>query len=262
VTVMDNKPVSFAFGNTPQMADSRLALVIAGKKTATSSPFDADDPDRPFVGQRAIILDGAGRPGALIETMRLTQVRFGDVDTDHAIAEGYETLADWRAVRESIYRQEGIFSPDMMLVGQYFRLVEVLPREGLARHSAISFAFGDSPAMANELLALVVAGVKTATCGALRDFPEGSPDKPVVGRRDVVLDGQGRPAAIIETLEVTIRRFDEMDEQFAFDEGEGFRTLDYWREGHQAYFERNGGFSPDMLLVCERFRLVEVLDRV
>jgi uncharacterized protein YhfF len=32
-----------------------------------------------------------------------------------------------------------------------------------------------------------------------------------------------------------------------------------WRAGHKDYFERNGGFSPDMELVCERFRLVETL---
>jgi uncharacterized protein YhfF len=127
--------------------------------------------------------------------------------------------------------------------------------------SAQTFSFGDSPEMAEELLALVLAGTKTATCGALRDFPEGSPERPVVGRRDVVLDGKGRPAAVIETIEVTIRRFDEMDEQFAHDEGEGLRTLAAWREGHRRYFERNGGFSPEMELICERFRLVEVLDR-
>ena len=132
-----------------------------------------------------------------------------------------------------------------------------LPRDPYA--SAQTFSFGDSPAMADDLLALVLAGTKAATCGALRDFPAGSADMPVVGRRDVVLDGKGRRAAVIETLEVTIRRFDEVDETFAHDEGEGFRTLADWRKGHQEYFERNGGFSPDMELVCERFKLVEVL---
>ena len=125
--------------------------------------------------------------------------------------------------------------------------------------TAVTFSFGDSPEMADELLALVLAGIKTATCGALRNFPDGSPDKPVVGRRDVVLDGKGRRAAVIETIEVVIRRFDEVDEAFAHDEGEGFRTLADWREGHQRYFERNGGYAPDMELVCERFRLVEPL---
>ena len=124
---------------------------------------------------------------------------------------------------------------------------------------AQTFSFGDSPAMADELLALVIAGTKTATCGALRDYPIGSSEMPVVGRRDVVMNGAGWSAAVIETLEVTIRRFDEVDEAFAHDEGEGFRTLADWRKGHQEYFERNGGFSPDMELICERFRLVEAL---
>ena len=124
---------------------------------------------------------------------------------------------------------------------------------------AVSFAFGDSPAMADDLLALVIAGTKTATCGAARDFGPGKADLPVAGRRDIVLDGRGVPAAVIETLEVTRCRFDQIDERFAHDEGEGFRTLAYWRDGHRAYFERNGGWSEDMELVCERFRLVEVL---
>lgn len=126
---------------------------------------------------------------------------------------------------------------------------------------AVSFSFGDSPEMADDLLALVLAGTKTATCGALRDFGPGGAEPPKVGRRDIVLDGRGRPAAVIETLEVTIRRFDEIDERFAHDEGEGLRSLVEWRAGHRDYFERNGGWSPDMELICERFRLVEALPR-
>jgi uncharacterized protein YhfF len=130
------------------------------------------------------------------------------------------------------------------------------------RADAVTFSFGDSPVLADELLRLVLAGTKTATCGALRDFaPAGGEAMPVVGRRDVVLDGQGRRAAVIETVEVSLRRFDEVDAQFAFDEGEGDRSQEYWRRAHRAYFERNGGFSPDMMLVCERFRLIERLDR-
>ena len=34
-------------------------------------------------------------------------------------------------------------------------------------------------------------------------------------------------------------------------------VLEGWRTSHEAYFARNGGFSPDMWLVCERFTLVE-----
>jgi uncharacterized protein YhfF len=124
--------------------------------------------------------------------------------------------------------------------------------------SAVTFSFGDSPELADELLALVIAGTKTASCGALRDYQAGGEPMPVVGRRDVVLDGKGRRAAVIETVEVTIRRFDAVGADLAHDEGEGDRSLAYWREAHEAYFRRGGGFSPDMELVCERFRLIEV----
>jgi uncharacterized protein YhfF len=63
---------------------------------------------------------------------------------------------------------------------------------------------------------------------------------------------------VIETTEVTYRRYNEVDAQFAYDEGEGDRSLAYWREAHRNYFTRLGRFSDDMMLMCERFRLVEV----
>lgn len=124
---------------------------------------------------------------------------------------------------------------------------------------AVMFAFGDTPELADQLLAMVLQGHKTATCAALTSFSDEGEPMPVVGRRDVVLDGQGRPAAVIETIAVAVRRFDEIDDAFAEDEGEG--PLSEWRKGHEAYFRRNGGFSPDMELLCEHFRLVEVLKR-
>lgn len=73
-----------------------------------------------------------------------------------------------------------------------------------------------------------------------------------------MLDGRGVPRCVIETSEVTYRRFDEVDADFAFDEGEGDRSLAYWRSAHRTYFGRLGRFSEDMMLMCERFRLVEV----
>lgn len=119
------------------------------------------------------------------------------------------------------------------------------------------WSFGDSPALADELLALVLSGEKTATCGALRDYIADGIVPPVPGQRDIVLGGSARPAALIEYTEVTQRRFDEVPEDFALAEGEG--DYDDWRQGHMAYFERNGGWSEDLMLVCERIRLVEVL---
>jgi uncharacterized protein YhfF len=78
---------------------------------------------------------------------------------------------------------------------------------------------------------------------------------PVVGRHDIALNWDGTPALILEILEVTQMRFCDVDESFALAEGEN-DNLEGWRRGHQAYFERNGGFDQEMLLVCERFKLV------
>jgi len=123
----------------------------------------------------------------------------------------------------------------------------------------IRFAFGDSPELADRLLALVLAGKKTATCGALRDFGSDGEPLPQIGRRDIVLNGAGEEACIIETLSVETRKFSEITPAFTDLEGEGEGPYAEWRAGHEAYFARNGGFSPDMDIVCETFRLVSVL---
>ena len=121
---------------------------------------------------------------------------------------------------------------------------------------AETFTFGDNRALCDHLLALVRTGAKTATCGALRDFHDEGEALPVPGRRDIALDWDGGPALAIETREVTIRRFCDVDTDFALAEGED-TSLESWQQGHRAFFERNGGWSEDMELVCERFRLIE-----
>lgn len=132
-----------------------------------------------------------------------------------------------------------------------------MSKDGGNSSGPIEFRFGDSPELADALLALVLAGKKTATCGALRDYGMGKEAMPVVGRRDVVLNGAGDAAAIIETLSLEIMRFDAVTSAFSDLEGEG--PYAKWRAEHEAYFARNGGFAPEMELVCERFKLVEVL---
>jgi uncharacterized protein YhfF len=117
-----------------------------------------------------------------------------------------------------------------------------------------SFSFGDGPAMADELLGYVLSGAKTATCWSVRDGQQTE-----VGKQMVVKDGAGRPRAVLETVSLEQKPFGEVGLEFALAEGEGDESLDDWRAGHRAYFTRNGGFAPDMLLWCERFRLVAVI---
>jgi uncharacterized protein YhfF len=118
-----------------------------------------------------------------------------------------------------------------------------------------SFAFGDSPVLADELLELVLKGVKTATCST-----EDEPNLSKPGECWIVLDGRGDPRCVIESTEITFRPFNGVDAAFAFEEGEGDRSLAYWRSAHRRYFTRLGKFNEDMMLMCERFRLVEIFE--
>lgn len=120
------------------------------------------------------------------------------------------------------------------------------------------FRFGDGPELSATLLALVRAGTKTATCAALRDYRADNEPVPVAGRRDIALTWEGTPALLIELVEVTVRRFCDVDADFALAEGEE-TSLAGWQAGHRADFERDGGWTSDMELVCKRFALVEDL---
>ena len=123
-----------------------------------------------------------------------------------------------------------------------------------------AWAFGDTPELANDLLALVLVGRKTATADALWRFEFDEEPLPEPGDLSIVLDGFGWPHAVIETTEVRVMPLHEIDEQFAFDEGEGDRSRDYWLSAHERYFSRTlpeigREFDPAMPLVLERFRL-------
>jgi uncharacterized protein YhfF len=125
----------------------------------------------------------------------------------------------------------------------------------------IAEGWGDGPAMADELGVLIAQGTKTATCSALWEWEvEGNPI-PQPGLITIVLDGRGEPLCIVETVEISVRKYNEVDADFAREEGEGDLSLNYWREAHRIFFSRvlpkfGKEFSEEMPLVCERFRLI------
>lgn len=121
--------------------------------------------------------------------------------------------------------------------------------------------YGDSPELANELIQLILIGKKTAACGSLWEWEDEGKPLPQAGDLWVEVDGSGTPVCITETTEVTIRKYNEVDADFARAEGEGDRSLAYWRQAHKNYFSRTlpkigREFSEDMPLVCERFKVI------
>ncbi|MEO1405307.1 MAG: ASCH domain-containing protein [Pseudomonadota bacterium] len=118
-----------------------------------------------------------------------------------------------------------------------------------------TFKFGDSPEMADRLAALVVTGVKTGTCSAAVHGPDAE-----IGERQICLSGKGKPICEIETLELQTLRFDEVTPEMAALEGEGDLSHRYWRDVHQAYYERENTWAPDMSVIFETFRVTRIFD--
>ncbi|WP_019212741.1 ASCH domain-containing protein [Yersinia massiliensis] len=122
----------------------------------------------------------------------------------------------------------------------------------------LQWAFGDSPEMADELAQLVISGAKTATCGSYTAYK--SEASPGIGDHNVVLNSRNEPVCVIQTVALTLVRFCDVTAEMAAKEGEGDKSLAYWQKEHQAFFTREGDFSPEMLLVFEEFKLIEIFD--
>ena len=121
--------------------------------------------------------------------------------------------------------------------------------------------FGNTPEMAAELVELVLQGKKTATASLFWEYETKPEDEPILDGYSVVTDFEGNPQCVVRTTELRILPFNEVDETFAFDEGEGDQSLDYWREVHWDYFsqrciEIHKEPSNTMLINCERFKLL------
>ena len=130
-----------------------------------------------------------------------------------------------------------------------------------ADETYVADQFGDHPQLADELAQLILAGTKTATCSALWEWQAEGSALPQVGTKTIVLDGNNQPLCIIETTQVTVQLFNQVDAQFAYEEGEGDRSLESWRREHWQYFSRvlpKIGKAPalEMPLVCERFQVI------
>lgn len=131
-------------------------------------------------------------------------------------------------------------------------LEDVFPGEE-ARYFA-PMSIGSTPSGADSGAAAIMNGTKTATSSPFWDYPDGK--IPFVGALSILLDGQRRALAVVETKRVEIIRFGSTDEDFARAYGEGDRTLGSWRSEVGAWYQasatRHGEeFSDDTPIICE-----------
>src|SRR5262245_14181170 len=82
---------AFHLGTTPEGATEIATLALAGVKTATGSlkwTYEAEGRPPPAPGQFSIVLNGAGEPVGVIETVEIRILRLEEVDAPFAFDYG------------------------------------------------------------------------------------------------------------------------------------------------------------------------------
>ena len=124
-----------------------------------------------------------------------------------------------------------------------------------------SFYFCDNKKDADECAELVVKGIKKATATSLWWFKKNNEPLPEIGNQYVVKDWEGNAKAIIEVTKVEKVPCNQVSAEFAQAEGEGDKSLRYWKEVHEAYYTREmkpygEEFNENMIIICEHFKTI------
>ncbi|MBQ7874711.1 MAG: ASCH domain-containing protein [Oscillospiraceae bacterium] len=121
--------------------------------------------------------------------------------------------------------------------------------------------FLDGKRGCDRLASLCLAGIKTATSSIYETFELDGMKVPEEGDYSIILDSEEVPLFIIKDTKVEIKKFSEIDAEFAEKEAEGDQTLEGWRKIHAKEFENKCGeygigFNDDTLILCEEFEVV------
>ena len=121
-----------------------------------------------------------------------------------------------------------------------------------------AWPFGEAP---DELADLVVQGTKTATCSAYDLYIINDEPLPKAGDYSVILNSKEEAVCIIKTTKAYVTEFINVSAEHAFKEGEGDRSLEYWRKVHVNFLTNelasvNKAFNENTKVLCEEFDVV------
>lgn len=121
-----------------------------------------------------------------------------------------------------------------------------------------AYYFCDNKKDADECAELAVKGIKRATTSSVWAIEKFGEKMPAVGDLNIITDWEGEPKAVIELTKVEVVKFKDVTAEYAFIEGEGDKSLQFWRDVHWEFYKREmqpHGENPteDMQVVCEYF---------
>ena len=121
-----------------------------------------------------------------------------------------------------------------------------------------AWSYGVEP---DELARLTVENVKTATASAFEEYALENEAIPEEGELNIILDANEEAVCITKTTKVKVVPFIEVSNEHAYKEGEGDRSLHYWRAVHkdffnQSYTKKGLTFHEHIPVVCEEFEVI------
>ena len=143
-------------------------------------------------------------------------------------------------------------------------MIEKMWKEFITKNNITNNCVYDAWAFGSEtdlLAKLVVEGEKTATASVYPLYELDNESLPKVGEYNIILNSKDEPVCITQTNKVYVIPFAEVSADHAYKEGEGDKSLEYWRNEHEKFFtecleEFGLRFTPDMKVVCEEFEVV------
>ncbi|SKB55089.1 Uncharacterized protein YhfF [Acetoanaerobium noterae] len=128
-----------------------------------------------------------------------------------------------------------------------------------------SWHFCNNEADANELAKLTLSGIKRATASLYKSFEAENEPIPKIGDLIVITNWDSEAVCIIEIKKVEILPFKDITKEHAQIEGEGDKSLEYWRRGHINFFteetkELGIEFNEELEVIFETFQIVYPVD--
>ena len=131
--------------------------------------------------------------------------------------------------------------------------------------------FGVPGPLRDRLVEVVLLGKKTATSSLLVEWEHEGVPLSDVGERSTVINSAGQPVAVIQLQAIDVIRLGDVGLDVALAEGEGFSTVDDWRQAHEQFWNEHSlpdlphelisTVDDDTLIVVEHFSLVRTADR-
>ena len=112
-------PPAWSYGESADIADEFVELVLSGLRTATTSLHEeySDDGQIAKAGDYSILLDGSGTPQALIRVTEVQVVPIGELTLDQVLAEDDDAdLPTWRQAHQADWERAGYEVDDTSLV--------------------------------------------------------------------------------------------------------------------------------------------------